>query len=704
MNLTSTYQNSLYQRFFIFFAIGLLLWITLLLCATGQSTSAAPTAATYSIIKDNENQKTVQVSGSGSTVTLADIQAGVAQTDTTFLVNSGSTWQLNVNLIIGKEVTLNLSPSTGVTELRLRSEDNSIVTQAQRITDSNAPDSVSSPDISYRTFVYLKAESGTINIDNITVTSWDPAIGGPDKDEGNGRAYLLAKYASTMNIRNADVGYLGAKDGESYGISWRDVGEENDEFITRVTGEVLNSQIHHNYYGIYTYQAQNMVFRGNEFYENIRYGFDPHDYSHHFIVEENVARDNGAHGFIISRGCNNFVFRNNKSYNNYDPGSNLAHGFMLDPGGANIDKPQVSSSENLLENNEAYDNEGYGIRILGSSDNTLRNNDFYRNEKGISVEDDSDRNLFQANRVTENERYGVYAENNEENEIRTNVIRDNGDVGIEIRKAHVMQIVNNTVDANQGHGIDISDGAKNNAFISNVITNNQGYGIKVSGSSSTGNYWSQNVIAGNRDGGIDDRVGKLAPPELTSATATRLEGRAKASATVEIFANDSSVEQGARYVGSATVDGSGNFSYGPNGGWNGTYLTAIALDQNGNASAFSAPIQVSGTTPPTPTSSATASTTATATPQPTVTATMTLPIATPTPSRTPTLVAVTETATPIATATNSATPTPTATATDATATPTVTSALSPTPTDASTPSGTGSTERVYLPFVAAEND
>lgn len=684
----------------------------LLLLYSRQNISAAPSAPTapsYSIFKDNKKQWAIQVDGPGSSVTLAEIRSAVVNTDTTYLVDQGNgIWLLNVNLIIGKEVTLNLSPTHGVKELRLRSGKNGVVTQAQRIANANTPDALDG--ISYSTFVYLKAEDGTINIDNMKVYSWDPSKNKVDEDETNGRAYILAKYASTLNIRNSDIGYLGSKDGESYGISWRDVGESGGEFVTRVTGEVINSKIHHHYYGIYTYQAQNMVFRGNEFYSNIRYGFDPHDYSHHFIVEDNVAYDNGAHGFIISRGCHNFIFRRNRSYNNFDPGSNLAHGFMLDPGGANIDKPQVSSSENLLENNEAYNNEGYGIRILGSSDNTIRNNYFHKNEMGISIDKDSDRNIFQNNRIEENERYGFFIRENRENRLQNNQIQRNGTEGIEVRKAVGMEIQENTIRANGSHGADFSDSAKNNLLLMNTIEENNGYGISVSNSKSTGNRWSQNRIAGNQDGGIYDRTGKLDAPQLDAATTTQLQGRTKANATVEVFVDTQASGQGPQFVGQTTANSNGNFTFTGPGSWGGSYLTAIALDQSGNASPFSAPIEVSGDTVPTATAVATATPTATPTPTPTPQPTMTV-TPSPTATRTSTPAAIpstTGTAVPTVTATGTAIATATATAlVPATGTPTPTGTASPTrtltptvtPLVSSTPVGTGLTEQFYLPIV-----
>lgn len=677
----------------VFLVVSIPIFFTVAFISHVQS-SAAPTTVqapdTFHLKieerdSDYKNQTTVTITGTGSIVTLGEIQSAIAATSPTYLQNRGNgIWYLDVILIIKDGATLNLSPATGVEELQLRSGSNREVTLQERIQDANSPDAPAA--INYNSFVMLKAENGTINIDGVKIYSWDRSGPGFDEDETNGRAYILARDASTLNIRNADIGYLGSKDGESYGLSWRDSGEVNGEFLTRVTGELINSKIHHNYYGIYTYQAQNMTFRGNEFYENIRYGFDPHDYSHHILVENNVAHHNGAHGFIISRGCNNFIFRNNVSYANADPGSNLAHGFMLDPGGANIDKPQVSSSFNLLENNVAYDNEGYGIRILGSSDNTLRANNFHHNQMGISIDKNSNRNRFEENLIEDNEKYGFFVRDNLANEI-----------------------VGNQINRNGSNGIDLSSGAKENKFLQNTIADNIGYGIRVTGSSTTGNHWSQNNIYGNQGGGIDDGVRKISAPQLLSAVNNRVDGTAKAGAAVEIFANETNDPQGAHYMGATTADGSGKFVYTVSGGWRGPYITAIALDNNGNASTFSASLAVSDAIVPTATATATPviADTSTPTPLPSVTNTPmptgTTPAATdtPTPTATTTVVVATpQTPTPTATSVPGETPTATSTVVTVPGTPTAT--VTPEATPEATPGGTGATERYYLPFIVGE--
>ncbi|MCE7982976.1 MAG: hypothetical protein DYG89_17465 [Caldilinea sp. CFX5] len=675
--------------------------ISALLLSAGPSAHATSgrqnVAVIYDVIEDSKRQDTITVVGAGASVTLADIVAGIGAKNNTNCTDgsgkpvkcldnlSNNQWQLNANLLIGEGVTLTLSPATGVTELRLRSDSNGGVT-------SSAVEEIDSiAAINYKTFVYLKTESGTMVIDGVKVQSWDPATNAPDSNYSNGRAYILAKFAATLKVYNADIGYLGSADGESYGISWRDNDGSDNVLRTRVTGEMINSKVHHNYYGIYTYQAQNMTFRGNEFYSNVRYGFDPHDYSHHILVENNIARDNGAHGFIISRGCNNFIFRNNKSFNNRDPGANLAHGFMLDPGGAGINKPQVSSSNNLFENNEAYGNEGYGMRILGSGDNEIRNNYFHHNDTGMTVDgagvaSASDRNLIHGNRIEENTKAGIFVREAYQNRIFNNTIKLNQGDGVDIRKSNENEFTGNTLFGNGDHGVFLSEGSKQNFFQGNTIQGNKSYGISVAGSTTTGNRWSQNLIFGNQLGGIEGSTQLLAAPVLQTITDNSVTGQAKAGVTVELFGDNGG--QGQFFLGQLPAGSDGRFTFTNNSGWVATNVTAIAVEGTTNASAFSAPLPVGNVTLPTPTN--------TATPTPTVTE-----VATSTPTPTGTLLApVTATLTVAPSVTGTATPTPTATPTG-TLTPGITPTLTPTatPTAVSTPGGTGANYRLYLPTV-----
>ncbi len=683
------------------------------------SSSVSGTGPFFTLAADDKGQTTIQVTGSAINVTLAAVQTGLGAGNAALLQNLGNgIWLLNANLFIGPGVTLDLSPQTDVNELRLRSQASVVGAGAAAVTA-----------IDYASFVYLRTHSGVMNLNAIKVHSWDPQANTFDQDVSNGRAYVIAKYAAALNITNAEMSYLGSADGESYGVSWRDVNESAtpDQLRSRVTGDVIDSQFHHNYYGIYTYQASDMLFRGNQFRDNIRYGFDPHDFTHDVLVENNVAFNNGSHGFIISRGCNNFVFRGNTAYGNNDPSpTSLAHGFMLDPGSPNSEDPQAPSTNNLLENNEAYSNEGYGLRILGSNDNQILNNHFYQNgQEGLIIDQNSVGNLVAGNTIRNNVAIGlVVRETADGNTVANNTINENGNHGLYLRANNTIvsgnvisqnlksgiallpaigvpllqdnQLLSNTVTSNTENGIDLrrsiktlvegntsqnngvnglylSDMTGQNAIIKNTLRNNTGLGIRANGLQTLNNTWSMNSIYGNGTGGIANGAGanlELPAPQLLGAVESTVTGKSSPGFTVEIFADLG--QQGQVFEGSTMADANGDFSLTIVGAWKSTNLTAVAIDLQGNASPFSASIGAPIVATPTATPTVTPTGTITPSPTPTITPTGTLPTATPTAT---------------ATTDPSATATPTATVT-----PTVIPTLE-------TPGGSNEPERIFLPWI-----
>src|SRR5690606_17007622 len=104
--------------------------------------------------------------------------------------------------------------------------------------------------------------------------------------------------------------------------------------------------------------------------------------------------------------------------------------------------------------NEAYGNEGYGLRILGSTDNEIRGNYFHDNlGVGISVEQGSSGNQLIDNRLNQNER-GIYLQHITSATTMTgNEIRSNRDHGIYIRSSHQNLVENNRISANGNAGI-----------------------------------------------------------------------------------------------------------------------------------------------------------------------------------------------------------------------------------------------------------
>jgi parallel beta-helix repeat protein len=477
--------------------------------------SSEAKAPKVSIGVGRKGEKVIFVEGTNADLTLAGIrQLLVTEFTATeadkLLINDGAVndngvsknaWTLKASLNISPNVTLRLlggskgtaidGASGRVDWLRLRSD------PGRPEFPKPNPEDPDHPIFDYDSYVTIKAFSGNLIFEDTKVTSWDTAANALDTNYQDGRAFVLAKYDAEMLIINSDMSYLGYPDGEAYGVSWRDVDSTTNPLkcgpvpgskCIRVTGGAFNSTFSHNYYGIYTFQAQSMNFVGNRLFSNIQYGFDPHDFTHSVLVEKNSAYDNGSHGFIISRGCSDFIFRDNRSYGNkVKPGSKnpSAHGFMLDPG-APVEKagvPQVPSTNNLFEFNQAFDNDGYGMRIYGSNNNLLRNNLFERNRTGVTIEAGSTGNMLDGN-----------------------VIRN-----------HVGEIITDPTTLSTtlkgGYGVYAFQGADGNIIVGNTITNNANVGIYLKTGS---NIVQQNMVAGNQADGIGtllETSGDVEPPQ-----------------------------------------------------------------------------------------------------------------------------------------------------------------------------------------------
>ncbi len=302
--------------------------------------------------------------------------------------------------------------------------------------------------------VTIKGFSTVVVANGVKVTSWDPVRHDYDQNINNGRSYILVKDASRMDIYNSEFAYLGFSrplDGKysTYGVSWRMTTSRRS--TTLLSGEILNSKFHHNYFGAYTFGATGMLWRGNDFYENIRYGLDPHDDSNGFLVEYNRAHHNGAHGIIFSKRCLYNTVRNNISYDN------KLHGIML----------HEDSNYNVIENNNLYGNTD-GIALHGSNNNIVRNNTVSENKNGILSYRKSVKNILINNTITNNLIAGINLyEESGENIIENNTIRNNTS-GMYI-KTNNNQITNNTLTEND-FGIYLIENAKDNYIAANEIS------------------------------------------------------------------------------------------------------------------------------------------------------------------------------------------------------------------------------------------
>ena len=298
-------------------------------------------------------------------------------------------------------------------------------------------------------FVSLVGVEATLSIagtgsERVRIRSWDPIASRPDATHEDGRAYVTAQ-GGRMDVEYLEATDLGFGTGRTSGVAWK--GSPN----RRCLGSAAHSRFERNYFGAYTFECEGMRWQKNVFANNLNYGFDPHDRSDRFLVEDNVAFGNGGHGIIFSRGCCANVLRRNASY------SNRGHGIMMDDGKVRNDgNPRharaVPSNDNRIEENEVWDNE-VGIAFEGGTGNVVRANQVHHNGHGVRLEGDASGNQVVANVIRASKGFAIYIYNHSDrNRIVDNQI-EGGEGGVVVKRSVENVIERNRIEGIGGRGI-----------------------------------------------------------------------------------------------------------------------------------------------------------------------------------------------------------------------------------------------------------
>jgi parallel beta-helix repeat protein len=257
--------------------------------------------------------------------------------------------------------------------------------------------------------VYLAGLSATANLRGVTVTSWDPQSNGPDPDATHNRPFISFRGpGARLDLTDAQLGYLGQDNAGAYGVSWTD----------GASGQALRSVFHHNLFGAYTARTSGVTFESNAFYDNARFGLNPHNNSRGLVITNNEAYRNNTHGIVVSQGVTASVIAGNHSHDNG------ANGIMVDE----------QSNNNMIQYNVTEHNAGAGIVLQGSSSNQVSGNLVANNPIGIRVNANA-RGAAVANQVTGNQisgnATGIKIYNNTRNStLRDNTIRDTRDTAL----------------------------------------------------------------------------------------------------------------------------------------------------------------------------------------------------------------------------------------------------------------------------------
>ncbi len=402
------------------------------------------------------------------TATLSDVHTFLPKAPLALVDQVLQVWQLDANLILQDGATLQLHGSEvggDVDQLRLRS--------------NNVADSTTN-------YVELRADWGNLDIRSTKITSWDAAAAGPDTEyELLGRAYIRARsklaadgvtpLQSRMDVVDSEIAYLGFDKAESYGLVWKVAGTTSGILgQVDVFGDVTDSFLHHNYFGMYTFGHFGGQWTGNEVANNVKYGIDPHDDSDNLLIEGNYVHDNGTHGIIASQRCDHVIIRNNISSHN------AGNGIML----------HRLSDDGLIEGNTTEFNGDSGISLFDSHRTIVRDNISRFNRRGFRLSVGTSDSVIEDNTLSFNTERGMYTYSGtdlpaagdgrpSQNTFRHNRVEGNGTEGMYIEDSVGTIVENNEFIANGILTLRFLEG-ENNIFRDNTVPND--VALRVTGS------------------------------------------------------------------------------------------------------------------------------------------------------------------------------------------------------------------------------
>jgi parallel beta-helix repeat protein len=354
----------------------------------------------------NYDPSTRTITVSCSSARLTDIDNKLHDGSILTKQSPNGVWFLNANLVIAKGATLHID-STDTKWLKIGSSG----------ATSDAPSSVPANSIDVH---------GSLKIDSIKITSWNPATNNyaitngsrqeaPVGSKGvtaNGyiihlgapRAFIKIESdaTGTTDITNSEIAYLGYESGSTSGF-----GTGGLHYFGGDGSILRGNKIHDFYFGLYSRGVGHMIIENNEVYHNTNYGLDPHTGSHDMIIRNNVVYGNGEEGVICSLNCYNIVIENNKVYHNQKSGIMLSRNVY----------------NSLVRNNNVSD-EVIGIHVSQSHDNQIFNNTISGSMNAIDVHGGSSNNRIYDNTIIKSARgISVSSGDAAANTIYSNIIK-----------------------------------------------------------------------------------------------------------------------------------------------------------------------------------------------------------------------------------------------------------------------------------------
>ncbi|MGY5881852.1 MAG: NosD domain-containing protein, partial [Candidatus Thorarchaeota archaeon] len=223
----------------------------------------------------------------------------------------------------------------------------------------------------------------------------------------------------------------------------------------------------------------------------------------HYVVVKNNTCWGSVYSISMRVSSSNNIITDNDSSNNSNRGVNIESSSQYNTVINNTCTGNVFGVvlyrvwENNIVNNTFNDNSDQGIHSNDADSNDLVNNTCNDNGIGIYLFADSRYNKIHNNTCNSNLIHGIYILSSYYNDVFNNTCNENGDYGIYFYQADYADLVNNTCNLNR-RGIDLH--YTDYSIISNNTCNFNDYGILLD--YSTVNTISNNTCANNAHFGI----------------------------------------------------------------------------------------------------------------------------------------------------------------------------------------------------------
>ena len=268
----------------------------------------------------------------------------------------------------------------------------SLILNASIVVNHQAKFTINSKDTSWLKILNNKdgkpnyiSISGSANIDNVKITSWNPLYKSIIYQNSNGsipRPYIIIDRPSGfINIANSEFSSLGYNHYPSNGFVFANS-------VSKIN--LLNNSFHDLWDGIYSDSSGFILINNNRFYNNLRHGLDVSSESHDILISNNIAYNNNKVGIIISNNCCNVVVDNNTLHNNVQAGLMYS----------------INANKSVAKNNHVF-YEKIGISVFSSSNDNLYDNKIISSDKGIAIGGNSSFNHIHENSIV-NSKTGIY--------------------------------------------------------------------------------------------------------------------------------------------------------------------------------------------------------------------------------------------------------------------------------------------------------